>query len=231
MAFLKGLVPAEGLLLGHAAVQIDVRDRVVTLDDGRQLPYDGLVSTIPLHRLVEITGPARLRPAAIEEAAARLAWTSVLLVDVALNRPDATPYTWFYIYDEDLPAARVSAPSLLSPSNTPAGMGSLQLEIYYSKSKPLPGSPDTLTQVSLDQLERMGLVDVSSDVVWARHRAVEHANVLFDQRRAHAVTAIRRWAAKRNIVLAGRYGLWEYLWSDGAVRSGYAAAEALLARR
>jgi hypothetical protein len=57
---------------------------------------------------------------------------------------------------------------------------------------------------------------------------VEYANVVFDHRRKSAVTTIRRWAAKRDIVLAGRYGLWEYLWSDDAVLSGYAAADVIL---
>jgi len=228
-SFARALVPPEGLLLGRAVVEVDVRARAVTLDDGKRIFYDELVSTVPLDRLVAMTVPSSLCPRAVKEAADRLSCTSVLLIDIALDRPDVTPYSWFYVYDEDIPAARVSAPHLLAHGNAPEGKGSLQLEIYYSPAKPLPASPDSLVQASLDQLEGMGLIDVSSDVRWARSRDVGYANVVFDHRRASALSTIREWAAEREIALAGRYGLWEYLWSDGAVRSGYAAAEEILA--
>lgn len=168
-------------------------------------------------------------PPGVVEAATRLACTGVALVDVALATPPKLGAHWFYVYDADMITSRCSQPHLLSERTVPQGRGSIQAEVYWSERRPLPLPPDELSDRVIDELKTMGVLD-GVEVLWSRVRLVPYANVIFDHRRSDAVRTIRRWVEDvAGIRLAGRCGVWEYLWTNGAVRSGWDAADGVLA--
>jgi protoporphyrinogen oxidase len=81
----------------------------------------------------------------------------------------------------------------------------------------------------VEELVGMGLLRSRGEVLWARTREVQYANVVFDQDRAPSLAIIEPWLASHGILTAGRYGKWAYLWTDDAVLSGFKAAEDVLA--
>ena len=54
-----------------------------------------------------------------------------------------------YIYDEDIPPARVYSPSLKSADNAPAGCSSLQAEIFFANGSNIPSPQQSITTVKL----------------------------------------------------------------------------------
>ena len=229
-AFMGALLRPDRIMLSKRVTRVDPDARALTFADGTEAAYDRLISTMPLPKLIRAIGP-RPAPPEILEAADALLCSSVVLVDVAVQRPDLSPHHWFYVYDEDVSFSRASFPHSLAQSNAPLGRGSVQAEVYFSRHRKLPSDEASMADRVVDELVKVGVLASSSEVVWARSRSVAYANVIFDHARQKALDMILPWVEDRGIVLAGRYGEWGYHWTDDAVRSGWKAAAKVLADR
>lgn len=222
-SFMRLLAKDRDIELDKRVVSVDIRNGRLHFADGTERTYGKLISTMPLPELVRAI-PADQSNEGVRAAAEQLLCTSLALVDVAVNRSDLFSHHLLYVYDEDVSFARAHFPHMLAPGNAPAGQGSIQVEIYYSHKRPLPSAIDTLPDRVVGELVRIGILRSAGEVIWARSREVQYANVVFDHRRAAALGAILPWLEAQGVVLAGRYGEWGYHWTDDAVRSGWAAA-------
>lgn len=226
-AFMAGMAHPEHIVLGKRLVELDPMARWIRFSDGSELTYEHLISTMPLPDLVRAI-PVDKVPAQVRAAADALLCTSVVLVDLAVARPDLSPHHWFYVYDDDVSYSRVHFPHRLAPRNAPEGRGSIQAEIYFSAHRPLPSAAGGLVERTVDELIAMHILSSPADVLWGRQRTVPFANVVFDHQRASALGVIRPWVEQHGITLAGRYGEWGYHWTDDATRSGWSAADQIL---
>lgn len=226
-SFMRDLVVPDVLRMGLGVVGVDLAARIVTLADGSRRAFSQLISTMPMPDLVAAIPPDQV-PDEVRAAASRLLCSSVVLVDVAVDRRDLFDHHWFYVYDEDLLISRGYFPHMLSPENAPDGCGAIQLEVYYSKHRPLPVPLDEVADRVVDELLQLRILRSRDEVRWTRSRDVRYANVVFDHDRAAAVATITEWLTSRQVLLAGRYGEWSYAWTDDAVKAGWKAAAAAL---
>jgi protoporphyrinogen oxidase len=224
-AFASGLVHQDALRLGRRVVGVDLDGLNLRFADGTTHEFERLISTMPLPALIECVDQA---PDEVRRAADELLCTSVVLVDVAINRPDISAHHWLYVYDEDISFSRVSFPHMLSPNNAPEACGAIQVEVYHSRHRALPCAVESLPGRVIEELVRIGLLASPDEVLWARHREVPYGNVVFDRQRSAALETILPWMHIAGVVLAGRYGEWGYHWTDDAVRSGRQAAARIL---
>jgi protoporphyrinogen oxidase len=215
-AFLNKMVDRINLNLNKEALLIDAENKRVEFSNGTKEYYSNLISSIPLPELVTIIKDC---PPHILDAGNDLLATSGQLVSIGFNRPDIPKYLWAYIYDEDIFPARVYSPSLKSIHNVPEGKSSLQFETYYSKylHKKLVG--DELVSHVINKGAKMNLFS-KNDIDILDYREVKYANVVFDCKRKKAVTAIHEYLKNIGIVCIGRFGEWDYLWSDQSLLSG-----------
>ncbi|GAB6853153.1 hypothetical protein JCM15831A_01770 [Asaia astilbis] len=65
------------------------------------------------------------------------------------------------------------------------------------------------------------------DVVFSHYKYFPFGNVVFDRDMECRRDLVRRWVESEGIMLAGRFGEWDYLWSNQAFMSGRRAAEKL----
>jgi protoporphyrinogen oxidase len=222
-AFIEPLIDAAAIRTGARVVAIDPGRREVTLAGEETISYRSLVSTLPLPNLIAMM---RDVPPAVRADAETLFATRVDLISVALRRPEVSPSLWFYIYDQDILAARVYSPSWKSADNVPPGCSSLQWEIYSSSRRPLTASVAEITENCLAAMERMGLA-TRSEVIFTHHKHLPFANVVFDLGMEDRRDRVRAWVEAQGIGLAGRFGEWAYLWSNQSFMSGRAAVERL----
>ena len=211
------------ITLGEPAVAIDWRRRQVTFASGRREGYDALASSVPLPRLVEFLVDA---PDEIRTAAARLRHTQLLCVNLVVRVPVARDCDWFYVYDEDLPPARVSIKSNLAQGDLPPGYTALQAEIFRRADEPLP--IDELVPTTTSALARILGFDPRRDLTYVGHVHVPWAYVIADHARATAVNRLQGWLAEQRVFTMGLYGRWKYVWSDDAFRQGEACARSIL---
>ncbi|MBN2907062.1 MAG: NAD(P)-binding protein [Rhodobacteraceae bacterium] len=228
ISYIKPFMEQTDLRLDHTVVAIDPATRTIRFANGQTAPYDHLVSSIPLPELVPMIAGA---PEKVRAAAAQLACTTCVTVNIGLARDDFTPATWTYIYDEDIVFTRLSFPHKMSPGTCPPGCGSIQAECYYSpKYRPIDASPDSLIQPVIDDLVKIGLIRQDEEILHADARLIPYANIIFDLDRETALPLVHGWLDEIGITYVGRFGEWGYHWTDEAFKSGERGAKQIIER-
>ncbi len=202
---------------GRAVTALDLEARVAVLEDGERVRFESLISTLPLPALVALVDGA---PRAAREAAARLRWTHLWYLDVALHGPCERDWHWCYVPDPEVPFYRVGSYSNLSAAMAPPGAGSLYVELA---SREPPDLPALLPGVAR-HLVAMGVVRSSERIRFARARRIDPAYVVFDRHHAGSVAALHAWLEERGVRSTGRYGAWTYGGMDDAMVQGRDAA-------
>jgi protoporphyrinogen oxidase len=215
-AFFAKMADRINIILNKEVGLIDLKNKRIEFLDGTKEYYSNLVSSIPLPELVKIIKDC---PPFIQEAGNDLLATSGQLVSIGFNRPDVPEYLWAYIYDEDIFPARVYSPSLKSINNVPKEKSSLQFEIYYSKYSPKKLEGNALMSHIIAKGKQMNMFS-EKDIEILDYKEVKYANVVFDHKRKKALSAIQTYLQNENIICIGRFGEWDYFWSDQSLLSG-----------
>jgi len=215
-SFLKYMAEKCNIRLNKKVVLINTRNKKIEFEDRSSEYYVYLISSLPLPEIVKIIKDV---PKIVYEASEKLSWTSVALVSLGFKRPDIARYLWFYIYDEDILPARAYSPNLKSPDNVPEGCSSLQFEVYFSKSKPLKVRGENLIECIIRKFSNIGLFDIN-DIVVSDYRELKYGNVIFDRNIYENRKIIHNYLDSVGIKYIGRFGLWDYLWSDQSLLTG-----------
>lgn len=117
----------------------------------------------------------------------------------------------------DILAARVYSPSLKSPDNVPEGCSSLQMEVYckeneYTEQQLLDGTVGKLVELGIIKYE---------DILFTQIGFEKYANVIFTEPIYKARKIVREWLKEQGVITIGRFGEWDYLWSDQSLLSGF----------
>ncbi|MFO8192995.1 MAG: hypothetical protein R6U08_09620, partial [Bacillota bacterium] len=148
------------------------------------------------------------------------------LVSLGFNSPRAGQHLWFYIYDRDIFPSRAHAPYRKSPDNAPPDCSSLQFETYFSRFKPLPLEGEALVEHVIDTVEKLGLAE-KKDIVDRDYRVLPYGNVVFDRDMVERRDYVLKHVGECGILSVGRFGEWDYLWSDQCFLSGRRVLEHL----
>lgn len=216
-AFIQPLIKSADVRCGYRCKNIDLIRKELSFENGKVVRYERLISSLPLPELVSITNCI---PEEVVQTAKTLKATSIDLVSVGFNRKIVEDL-WFYIYDEDILASRAYSPSVKSPENAPLDCSSLQFEIYSRGSESM-FDPENLKQNTLLALKKMG-ISSGGDIVVLDHRHVRYGNVIFDQGMEKRRDLIRGYFNSQDVKTIGRFGEWDYLWSNNSFMSGYGA--------
>lgn len=229
VSYLKRFMESQALHLGHELATIDPKKREVSFANGNNVAYEELISSVPLPDLIPTIQGA---PTEVLEAAARLACSEVVIVNLVIDRPDLIDAHWTYIYDQDIFFTRLSTPHLQSPHNVPPGCGSIQAECYYSKKyRPLEHAPHECIEPTIRDLKRIGVLREQDQVLYQDVMHLDYANVIFDLERDQALQTVHGYLDEVGISWCGRYGDWAYIWTDESFVSGEQAAERVLSGR
>lgn len=220
--FIKDIADICDIEIGKEAVEIDTVKKCVVFSDGDKENYDSLISTIPLPRIIKLIPNV---PENVRVAAESLQWTTVDLISVGFNKENVPPYLWFYIYDEENLAARAYSPSLKSPDNAPPGKSSLQFEIYNLSTKERLEPKNLIKNVQKKLLEMN--ICKEEDIIFMHHKHLPFGNVVFDHGMEERRQVVLDYLTSQGIRTCGRFGEWDYFWSDQSFLSGKEKVEKL----
>ena len=200
----------DRLRLQTEAQCIDVDRKEVALSDGRVEPFDLLLSTIPMDRLV--LGLRGDVPDSVREKAASLRHSGSFIVGIGIRQPSPSSKCWIHFPEDNCPFHRLTYLSNYSPDVVPdpATHYSLLAEVSRSPFKPVDratvveetirGLVDTRT---ISEEDRADIVDVhliERDYTYPTP-SMERDDVL-----AHVMP----WLESRDIFSRGRFGAWRY---------------------
>jgi protoporphyrinogen oxidase len=248
--FFESFAAKARIEYARKATRVSLTHKLVVFADGSELPYERLISTIPLPEFITVCQEA---PKEILEAAQRLDCSQVLLVDVFVPGPARVEGHWFYVYDAAKLSARIHYLEKLSSSNVPEGWSGIQVEVYYSKNRPYAGDTKTVVRQVLNELEEMGFLDaraIAEKQCRTQTRWCPYANVIFTHGRRKNLDIIFNWLSgfglirrpddlepgsnweaatphEGSLMMAGRFAEWKYFWSDDCVLRGKTIADSL----
>jgi len=210
----------------HRLTGVDPKRKQLRFANGVNADYSGLISSVPLPELIPMIDGT---PREVLEAAAKLACSELVIVNLVVDRSDLIDAHWTYFYDQDICFSRISTPHMQSRNNVPPGCGSLQVECYFSKKyRPLTSAPDDFIEPVINDLRRVGILRDSDNILFKNTIYVEYANVIFDLEYRPALQIVHGYLKELEIKYCGRYGDWAYIWTDEAFLSGERAANELL---
>lgn len=222
VSYLRPFVQGSDLRLGHELVGLDAGRRELRFASGAVVAYADVISSIPLPALVPLIEGV---PLEVEAAAARLAFTSAVMVNLGVGREDLSDAHIAYFYDEEVIFPRLSFPHMFSPNTVPPGAGSIQAEIYFSdKYRPLDGPLEALIEPVVADLRACGILRDDDAILFREARLARYANVIYDLERAEALATVHAFLDEVGVRYCGRYGDWDHAWTDEAFASGRQAA-------
>lgn len=225
-SFLKPLTESAVILTNNKIASIDIENKIIFNDTGDIFPYDNLISSLPLPEICRLIKDI---PEKVIRASKKLNYTSGYLISLGFNKPDIADKLWFYIYDKDILPARVYSPSLKSPDNAPTGCSSLQAELYFNKGIKFNKSDSEILEDTIEKFIEMGLFN-KEDLIVKDIRTEKYANVIFDHFIYENRKIVLNYLNELGIISIGRFGEWEYFWSDQSMLSGRDGALNLISK-
>jgi protoporphyrinogen oxidase len=225
-SFLKPMLNGLTIKTNSNVISIDLQKKQILLDSNETFQFKNLISSLPLPEICKLINPI---PPNVLAASEKLNYTSGYLISLGFNKPEIASKLWFYIYDNDIMPSRVYSPSLKSQDNAPNGCSSIQAELYFNKGQKLKISNDQLLDETISKFIEMGLFR-EEDIIVKDIRVEKYANVIFDHFIYENRKIILDFLEQNNIITIGRFGEWDYFWSDQSMLSGINGANQLIKR-
>ncbi|TMA70245.1 MAG: amine oxidase [Deltaproteobacteria bacterium] len=203
------LLPAEKVLFGAEVVAVRLPERVVELRDGRRIPFDALISSIPLDTLCARSAGL---PEPVRLAARALVHSAVHVLGVGLRGPKPETLArkcWMYFPEPHSPYYRVTVFSNYSPHNAPPGGEHWSLMAEVSETPEKPVRAETLRDETLAAMRRDGLLG-GAEVVSFWHRREAHGYPTPFLSRDETLAAILPGLEACRVYSRGRFGAWKY---------------------
>lgn len=212
-AFLKVMADVADIRYGKEVVSIDTANKMISFKDGSEVTYKRLISSLPLPEVIKMSQGV---PEDVVKASSKLECTCGYHISVAFKNKNIPPYLWWYVYDEDILTARVHSPSMKSPNNAPEGCSSLQMEVYCKEGE---YTEKELLDGTVGRLCKLGII-CKDDILFTHIGFEKYANVIFTKPIYEVRNVVRDYLSSMGVETIGRFGEWDYLWSDQSLISG-----------
>ncbi len=195
------------------------KEKKALLQTGEALPYEKIVSTIPLPKLLLALDP---EPPELQGMASSFKWVSVWVLNVGVGKEGVSNQHWIYFPEKAFPFFRVGCYTSFGPHLAPAGRSSLYVESGDHVVRAL-GLEKWIRQV-VEGLVRCGLLTTTSQVETVSPLFLPVAYVIHDRARLRNLPLALAFLEEQGIYCAGRYGAWGYGTMEDAILQGRDAA-------
>lgn len=206
----------------YAVTAINMKQKTVSFANGHTEPFEQLISTMPLNKLLE--SMQEKSSTSLKSAASKLLCNSVINFNLGINRPNLSDKHWIYFPESQYPFYRMGFPFNCAASMAPAGHSSLYGEFSHI-GKPPSWVNDTL-KASLDATKKLFKLS-DAEIVTQKIIPISHAYVLYDFWRERNLPGLHQRLEEQRVYSIGRYGEWKYSSMQEAVLDGKKIAERL----
>jgi protoporphyrinogen oxidase len=200
-------------------VRIDVEERVLMIADGTTREYQALLSTLPLNRVMEMTG--------MTTAATPDPFTSVLVVNLGGTKGEACPNDhWLYLPHSEGGFHRVGFYSNVDANFLPASARATgdRVGLYVERSfrggeRPSDAAVEQYCAQLVEELRDWGFIE-RAEVV---HPTWIDVAYTWSWPGSHWAAEALRLLEDKGIYQIGRYGRWRFQGIAESIRDGFVA--------
>eukprot|EP00668_Euglena_longa_P042002 GGOE01055351.1.p1 GENE.GGOE01055351.1~~GGOE01055351.1.p1 ORF type:complete len:1118 (+),score=394.62 GGOE01055351.1:302-3355(+) len=201
-------IPSAKLRLNSVVEHIGP-SKEITLVGGAKVPYDCLLSTLPMDRLLTLLSP-KLRP----EGVTSTTFVHQTVHIVGLGFHGTLPahlhgVHWLYFPEPDIPFYRVTVLSTFSPRLVP-GPGFYSILAEVSESKYRTVDQDNIVDATLQACQAINLTSPTTRVASVWHKRIEHGYPVPYLHRDRDVHTADEQLRSAGIWSRGRFGGWKY---------------------
>lgn len=204
---LASRLPAKRLHFNREVISVLPPAKELITEDGVRHPYDALISTMPLDRLMTMTGldrDATLVPGLVRTS------TWVAGIGIKGRAPDmAGGKCWMYFPEPQYPFYRVTLFSHYSPKNVPPGCYSLMAEVSFRPGDHRPPDGELLASC-LEGLRRCGLIEGDAVPVQTWVYCADYGYPVPSLGRDAVLRRVLPELDRLGIFSRGRFGAWKY---------------------
>jgi protoporphyrinogen oxidase len=206
------------------AVMREGRVAGLELPGGEVLPFDHVISTMPLTMLVaDLPGV----PPEVQRAAASLTFRNTLLVYLHVDSADLFPDNWLYVHSAELRMGRITNFRNWAPSLHGGARTTILVVEYWCFDQDLiwHEAPDRLVALASEEVGRTGLLRGAAVLDGHVVRLPRCYPVYRRGYRAQLEVVARHLRTVPGLWAIGRYGAFKYNNQDHSILMGMLAAE------
>lgn len=224
-------LPQHRFAYGSTVAAIHLRERRVTMTDGRRVHYkSALVTTLPIDVLLRAIEDLPVELAGIAE---RMRFSSVHVLGFGVD--SAVPAhladkSWLYFPEDDTPAFRVTVFSNYADSHVPCPGRQYSLMCEVSQSTDKPVDEEHIVQLMEDGLRATKLIARDAPIVSRFHVKLHHGYPTPFLGRDELVDKVDTVLRRHGVYSRGRFGAWKYEVSnqDHSFMQGVESADAIV---
>jgi len=211
-----------GIRTDCAVSNIDLKRKEVITVHGDREKFDCLVSTVPLPELPRIVLGL---PREVRGLFKKLRWNSILNLNLGIdNMPHAKKH-WVYFPDKEVSFFRVGFHHNFSRALTRAGRGSLYVESSYSTASPI--DKEVFVSRMKADLFKTGVLEKGGKILVEDINDIKYGYPIYDRNYKSTRHAILRFLCRHGVILAGRYGSWQYKSMEDVIWEGKKISESV----
>jgi protoporphyrinogen oxidase len=158
-----------------------------------------------------------------------LEYLSLLLYNVETDKPFKRNYQWCYYGDKKIIFNRVSMPRLFSENMVSGEKNGLAVEVNVRENDECWNNPGTLTGRIREDLARAGLISNADDIKKIHVEKIKNAYPVYTIDYLRDLKKIKTdLTVFKNLVLAGRTGLFWYNNMDDCIENGIETADKVI---
>lgn len=207
----------DRILLNKRLMSIDLKNKIIIINDSDIIKYDVLINTIPVDKFIEIIKNPTSND--IYENSKRLGKISICLVTF-LTKKISTKYQRLYISEEKYFAQRVIINSNSSEAFKKHDQSIVSLEISY-RDKGLVATKEELISNCQQLLIDARLINSKSDIIEDKIDFFSYAYPLQNVGMERIMKKIKSYLLEYDCYTIGRFGEWNYENVDGMVARAF----------
>ncbi len=203
--------------------QIDVAQKMVTFANGHSEPYDHLITTMPLDRLLSVL--VEPSTSSLKRAIPKLVCNQVVNFNLGIARANLSDKHWIYYPEPQYPFYRMGFYHNFAASMAPEGHSSVYGEFSHINAPKKKVAEMLATSLAATK-KILGIED--REIVTQKIVHISHAYVIYDFWREKNLAKIHEQLQSFGIHSIGRYGEWKYSSMQEAILDGKKTVEKLV---
>lgn len=225
------LLDKDKVRLNSVVKTVDAENKVLKLQDGTEVVYDALISTMALDHMCTMIEGSSFKE--FKQMVPKFKYSSTHVIGFGIQGvcpKSLRDKCWMYFPEDNCPFYRVTVFSKYSPLNVPqpGEQWSLMFEVCESDMRPV--NMETIVDEVLKGALATKLIKPSSNIVSKYHRRFDHGYPTPFVGRDAMCKPIFEELEKHDIYSRGRFGAWKYEVSnqDHSFMQGVEAADHIL---